>query len=151
MRTVLIKESGERLEDDHVAAISEAFSSEYGLAPDWRVNIIFLDDKGIEKVNAELFGLDEPTDVISLNLDERFDDDDFLWGEIYVSTQTAKRVAREMGNDWKDEALLYIVHGLLHLLGMEDSTEDEQDAMWKKQLDLMSCCGYSCDSFLEDK
>ena len=52
-----------------------------------------------------------------------------LSGELVISTEMAVATAREMGRDPHDELALYIVHGLLHLCGYDDSNEELSAAM----------------------
>lgn len=151
MIAALIEESGEVPDRQSVEEIVNAFYKEHDLDPYHTINIIFLDDTDIRTYNKRLFTLDRPTDVLCVNLDEQFGEDEYLWGEIYISTETAKREASRRGIPWKNEVLLYLAHGLYHLTGIEDSTEKERSEIWKKQLGLLEKCGYTPATFLEDE
>ncbi len=76
------------------------------------VEISFITDEAIAKVHAEFLEDPTPTDVIT-----------FAHGEILISTETAIRQAAEYGQNPLRETALYLIHGLLHLNGHEDSTE----------------------------
>ena len=76
-------------------------------------DVILIDDRGIGRVHAEFFGDPSATDVITFPLGN--------CGEILVSVETARRHAVEYGSSLERELTLYIVHGLLHLHGYEDS------------------------------
>lgn len=93
-----------------------------------RVSIAIVDDATIHQLNCEYLDHDWPTDVISFI----FEVDDVrrcVEGEVIVSADTATRLSRAAGWRPKDELLLYVVHGLLHLAGLDDTTEQEQLAM----------------------
>ena len=75
------------------------------------VNVILVSDRRIAELHRQFMNEPGPTDVIT-----------FQHGEIFVSTETAKRQARSYGNSLEHELRLYIVHGLLHLHGFDDKT-----------------------------
>jgi len=75
------------------------------------VSVIFVSDRRIAELHRQFMNEPGPTDVIT-----------FQHGEIFVSTETAKRQARSYGNSLDHELRLYIVHGLLHLHGFDDKT-----------------------------
>ncbi len=95
------------------------------------LNIIFMGDSGIRKINREFLKKDRPTDVISFNLDPI--------GEIYISVDTARRKAREYGFDAEFELARYAVHGLLHILGFDHEDvkmAEEMSSREEKYLNL---------------
>jgi probable rRNA maturation factor len=83
-----------------------------------KVNVIFVDDPVIRKLNNEYFGKDRVTDVISFNFDDE------LLGEVYVSLPQARRQAREIDLTIKEEIQRLVVHGILHLLGYDHEKDD---------------------------
>lgn len=86
------------------------------------VSIAVVDDPTIHEINRQYLQHDYPTDVLSFVLEERAS---YLEGELVVSTDTASRNATEY--DWpaKDELLLYVIHGALHLVGYRDKQPEE--------------------------
>lgn len=95
------------------------------------MTLIVCDDAYIRKVNRKVFKLSNPTDVISLNLNNPIDPK-FL-GEIIVSLQQALSLGPKYGNGWEKEFLLYVIHGILHLIGYDDVTVSKRKKMFKKQ------------------
>jgi len=77
------------------------------------VEVSFISDEAISQVHAEFLDDATPTDVIT-----------FAHGEILISTDTAVRQAVEQGQTPEHEVSLYLIHGLLHLNGHEDHTEE---------------------------
>jgi probable rRNA maturation factor len=71
--------------------------------------VLLISDRRMAVLHRQFLGKRGPTDVIT-----------FEHGEIFVSVETARRQAREFGNSVLGELQLYIVHGLLHLLGLDD-------------------------------
>ena len=81
------------------------------------VGIVVVDDPTIHQINRDHLQHDYPTDVISFVFTA---EDGELEGEIIVSTDTAMREANAGGWSPQDELLLYVIHGMLHLVGMDD-------------------------------
>ncbi len=101
-----------------------------------KVSLLLCDNDIIIGLNRKYFKKSLPTDVIAFPLSEDRGNDYF--GEVVVSVQQAVIQAKELGNDWKQELLLYIIHGILHLTGYDDSTKAKQEAMFKKQEQLLN-------------
>lgn len=100
-------------------------ASDYGWE-DGQVSVAIVDDETIHAMNRQYLEHDYPTDVLSFDLTDR---EDFIEGEIIASLDTAERVAAE--NDWHpfQELLLYIVHGMLHIVGLQDSSPAQSRRM----------------------
>lgn len=92
------------------------------------LNILFTDDNGIRELNSRFLGRDEPTDVISFGSKRKG-----FFGEIAISTETAQYNARRFGTTLKTELFLYIIHGVLHLLGYNDEGHKKRAVMRKRQ------------------
>ena len=72
---------------------------------------------------------------MTFNLEEKGDP---ITGDIYISTQTAQRNALIHKQSLNNEIKLLIVHGILHLLGYEDSTKKEKETMQKEEKRILS-------------
>lgn len=103
------------------------------------ISLAFVDDPTIHRVNREYLDHDEPTDVISFVLSD--EGDDRLSGELVVSTQTAARVASEVGAEPWNEVALYLVHGLLHLCGCDDLDETSAAEMRAREAAALARAG----------
>lgn len=82
------------------------------------ISIAVVDDPTMRELNRQYLSHDYETDVLSFLLDES---DDSIAGQLIVSTDTAARVAAELGIEMEHELLLYVVHGTLHLVGLDDT------------------------------
>ena len=89
-------------------------------------SIAIVDDSTIQQVNAQRLGHDWPTDVISFELDVS---DTSVEGEVIASVETAARICAAAGWSVADELLLYVVHGLLHVAGLNDGDEEQRQEM----------------------
>ena len=107
---------------DAVRVIAADFGYEEG-----EISVAVMDDAAIRQLNQEYLDHDWATDVITFPLEE---DDLVLEGEIVVSRETADREAANHPWSGDDELLLYVIHGMLHLVGFDD-TEDEARAEMK--------------------
>ena len=90
------------------------------------VEVSIVDDPTIDQVHLDFMGIPGATDVIT-----------FAHGEIVLSVETAQAYAKEYGNSFERELMLYIVHGLLHLSGHEDAIASEREAMEKVQFEIL--------------
>ncbi len=99
-------------------------------------NVIFVDDETIKKINKEYRGIDKETDVISFALEDNKDIElkvGRLLGDIYISVSKMKKQAKEYGHSEKREMCFLTIHGLLHLLGYDHMTKEEEEIMFRKQ------------------
>ncbi len=90
------------------------------------LSLAVVDDPTIHDLNRRHLAHDYPTDVLSFCLEEA---PGRLEGEVIVSAETAITGAKEYGWAAENELLLYVIHGVLHLVGYRDKAEDEVLAM----------------------
>jgi probable rRNA maturation factor len=93
------------------------------------LSVVLADHATVLALNRDWLGHDYDTDVVSFPLDEEAAARREVDGEVYVDLDTAAERAPEFGATMEQEALRYVVHGLLHLLGYDDATEEERAAM----------------------
>ena len=89
------------------------------------VNYIFVDDETMLDINRRFLGHDYYTDHIGFDYSEG----DALSGDIYISLDTVASNALLFGTTPADELHRIIIHGLLHLCGLRDKTEEERQHM----------------------
>jgi probable rRNA maturation factor len=103
------------------------------------ISIALVDQATIHGLNRTHLGHDWPTDVISFPLSDPHDPD---WtGELVVSAEMADTTAREIGVEPSHELALYIVHGLLHLCGYDDTVESDANRMRRREEETLADLG----------
>lgn len=94
-----------------------------GLDEGEQLSLTLCDDEVIRALNAEWRAMDKATDVLSFPMD-----DPQLLGDLVISLDTAERQAKERGHELRDELRILMVHGVLHLLGYDHETGDDDHA-----------------------
>jgi probable rRNA maturation factor len=97
------------------------------------VSIHFITQARICELHALYFDDPSPTDCISFPLDESPNAPYRVLGEIFVCPQVAKEYASQHQTDAYKEITLYIIHGLLHLMGYNDIDVNERAEMRKAE------------------
>lgn len=92
----------------------------------WSVNIVALPDDDLREMKNRYFHQDVYTDVISFPLELT---EDYLEGELYVSPERIAENAVQYGVNIRNEWVRILIHGLLHLMGYDDLTDDEKAEM----------------------
>ncbi len=93
------------------------------------ISIIFCSDPYILDINQKYLGHDYYTDIITFDYCEG----DRLSGDLFISVDSVRENSIEYGTVFKDELNRVIVHGLLHLIGYDDHSEEDIAMMRKKE------------------
>lgn len=93
------------------------------------VTIHFVGEEEICRLHDEFFSDPSVTDCISLPMDSERVGGSWILGEVFVCPSVACRYSEERDRDRYEETCLYIVHGLLHLLGHDDIDEGDRAVM----------------------
>ena len=130
-----------------------------GVKDDVEVSLLFVDESTITELHRRFLGQEGPTDVLAFPIDEEPepggrspdeggtgpgagtpDEDDMpvLLGDVVVCPSVAARHAAERAVPLEDELALLVVHGLLHLLGMDHEGDDEAQRMERRQDELLA-------------
>ncbi len=96
-------------------------------ASDADVSLAFVDNPTIHTLNKRYLDHDEPTDVLSFPLSEPGAKK--LAGELVIGAEVAQAQATERGHDVQAELALYVIHGLLHLCGFDDKSNEHAAEM----------------------
>lgn len=95
------------------------------------LSVALVDDTRIAHLNRRLLGRIGPTDVIAFEAEAGE-------GEVIISVDTAERQAQEFGHSLRDELRYLMAHGVLHVLGWDDSTAELRCAMLRRQDAILS-------------
>ena len=93
------------------------------------VGYMFVNDEKILEINNEYLGHDYYTDVITFDYDEG----DVVNGDIVISLDTVRTNAEMFGKAYEDELYRVIIHGILHLCGLNDKGSGEREIMEKAE------------------
>ena len=103
------------------------------------ISLTLVDDPTIHRINREHLEHDWPTDVITFPLSEPGDPE--LDAELVLSAEMAATTARHAGTDPDAELALYLVHGLLHLCGLDDRDDASSAQMRRREAELLEAAG----------
>ena len=105
-----------------------AVASEYGFATG-DINYIFCSDERELEVNRQFLGHDYYTDVITFD----YGTPTVVSGDIFISVDTVRSNAEQVGTIFEEELMRIIIHGLLHLTGQTDKTPETRAEMTRKE------------------
>ncbi len=119
--------------------------SEEGLS-NWEISLTLCHDPYIKELNSLYRDKDEPTDVLSFCQNEGEDPfptgaEIVSAGDIIVSMDTLERHAAEFEVPLEEELKRVVIHGILHLKGMQHETNDLEEKMLKHQEKLLGELG----------
>ena len=130
---------------------------------DGELSLLFVDDASMADLNRRFLGKDGPTDVLAFPIDDELgasdepppdddhrtgpratgpgggpgDDVPTLLGDVVVCPAVAERQAPDHAGTYDDEVALLVVHGILHLLGMDHEDDEEAAAMESREKELL--------------
>lgn len=93
------------------------------------INVIFCSDNYILDVNMKYLQHDYFTDIITFDYCEG----KVLSGDLFISVDSVSENSIEFGTDFEEELHRVIVHGVLHLIGYDDHTEEDKKVMRQKE------------------
>ena len=89
------------------------------------IGYLFVDDEKILEVNNEYLGHNYYTDIITFDYDEG----DVINGDMVISLDTVRTNAEQFGKEYDEELYRVIIHGILHLCGIDDKGPGEREIM----------------------
>lgn len=98
------------------------------------INYIFCSDKRILEVNIEYLGHDYYTDIITFDYDEG----QRVSGDLFISIETVASNAEMLGIAYEEELLRVMAHGVLHLCGFKDKTEEDAANMRLREQEALA-------------
>lgn len=116
------------------------------------LSVTLTDDETIRALNREYRGLDRATDVLSFPMftfkgaDVPPESGEFTLGDVVISVERAETQAKEYGHSVRREIAFLTVHSILHLLGWDHETgEEDERAMFAMQDEIMNALGIGRD------
>jgi probable rRNA maturation factor len=137
--------------------LAEAVLADEGVRGETEVSILYVDEETITDLNTRFLGKEGSTDVLAFPIDEEPveggrspdsggtgpgfnpspDEAPTLLGDVVICPSVAYRNAPEHAGTYDDELALLLVHGLLHLLGLDHEDPEEAEVMESKERDLL--------------
>ena len=107
-----------------ISAWIKAVAASYGRKVG-EVGYMFVNDEKILETNREYLGHDYYTDIITFDYDEA----DRINGDLVISLDTVRTNAEKFGKNYDEELHRVIIHGILHLCGINDKGPGEREIM----------------------
>ena len=123
---VFINPKYEKLDEDFCVTIVKRVLTYYDIKS-FDVNLIFTSDTYVSNLKKVFFSKTQWTDVIAFPLHSK--NELSIEGEIYISLPTAKKNAKLYKQPYGKELIRLVIHGSLHLLGIEDDTIEKKEKM----------------------
>ena len=145
---------------DRFTTLARQVLDAQGIRVDTEVSLLFVDEDTIAELNGRFLGRDGPTDVLAFPIDEEpepggrspdqggtgpgggpaSDEEDVptLLGDVVICPTVAARHAADRGAPVVDELALLVVHGLLHLIGMDHVDDGEAEQMEQRERELLA-------------
>jgi probable rRNA maturation factor len=151
------EQSAAPVELERWSALARSVLESRGIKGEAEVSLLFVDEEAIAALNLRFLERSGPTDVLAFPVEDdpippgRFpdmggtgpgtdieDEPPLLLGDVVVCPAVAERNAKERSVAYDDEIALLVVHGLLHLLGMDHQVDAEAEAMEALEQELLS-------------
>lgn len=113
-----------KIKKREVTAWIKAVAASYGRKVG-EIGYLFVDDEKILEVNNEYLGHNYYTDIITFDYDEG----DVINGDMVISLDTVRTNAEQFGKEYDEELHRVIIHGILHLCGIDDKGPGEREIM----------------------
>ena len=113
-----------------VKAVAASYGKRVG-----EIAYIFVDDEKILEVNRQYLGHDYYTDIITFDYCEG----DVISGDLFISLDTVRTNAEQVGATYEEELHRVIIHGILHLCGINDKGPGEREIMERPKTRLWLC------------
>jgi len=116
-----------------IKVVAEKFDKRVG-----EISYIFCSDSKILEVNIEYLKHDYYTDIITFD----YSDNDIISGDIFISVDTVRSNAEKYEEKYDKELYRVIIHGILHLCGIDDKAPGARDIMEKHENDALEIFDY---------
>lgn len=106
-------------------------------------SVIFCSPDQIHEINRTYRNIDRPTDVISFAMQDDqsnilIEEEENELGDIFINTQAVKDQAAQYGHSTRRESCFLFCHGLLHLMGYDHMTEEDEKVMFGLQKEILN-------------
>jgi probable rRNA maturation factor len=120
---------------DQLESLAEFVLAAEGTTGTWEITVALVDDARLQSLHRDFMGIDTPTDIMTFPVDNSAGE--VQGGELAISVDHATTQGVAWGHSPEEEIAFLVVHGLLHLIGWRDETEDQRERMLARQRDLI--------------
>ncbi len=110
--------------------------------PDAELSVALVGDAEMAELHKRFLGRRRATDVLAFPYEKR---GALVTGEIVVNAERAVREAAGRSHGGREELLLYVVHGMLHLLGYDDHTASDRRRMREREQAVLRAAGHEVE------
>ena len=126
------------IKENHIKSSIQRLCTRLNLAEKSVITIVFVNDKTMQELNYRYLNHNFPTDVLAFNFSRhKIKQKTALTGDIIINTEMALRNAPIYKNNLNKEITLYIIHGILHLLGFNDAKSTDKKRMQRYEEKLL--------------
>jgi probable rRNA maturation factor len=138
MTIEITNKSGELVPTESVRDLLQNALVELKLHPDCELNLVFVDIEEMTELHIKWMDEGGPTDVLSFPMDMPEPGNEAVTlGDIVIAPVVAAQQAATAGHSIDHEIFILAAHGLLHILGYDHATPDEEKAMFTLQESLV--------------
>jgi probable rRNA maturation factor len=138
MTIEITNKSGELVPTESVRDLLQNALVELKLHPDCELNLVFVDIEEMTELHIKWMDEGGPTDVLSFPMDMPEPGNEAVTlGDIVIAPVVAAQQAANAGHSIDHEIFILAAHGLLHILGYDHATPDEEKAMFTLQESLV--------------
>lgn len=131
---------------DAITSLARHVLASEGMSKTWQFGVQFVDDPTMQAAHVDFMGIDTPTDIMTFPYEkEGFEllpeDGEVLaeqGGDLMISVDRAAEHARDAAWGTDQELFFLICHGVLHVLGWDDTSDDDRAKMLKRQSELLA-------------
>ena len=138
MTIEITNKSGELVPTESVRDLLQNSLVELKLNPECEINLVFVDIEEMTELHIKWMDEGGPTDVLSFPMDMPASENEAVTlGDIVIAPVVAAQQAASAGHSIDHEIFILAAHGLLHILGYDHATADEEKVMFALQEDLV--------------
>ena len=123
------------IESDDLEALTAFVLASEGATGSWEVTVALVGDDHLQELHRDFMGIDTPTDIMTFPSSEG--DDEPCGGELVISVDHVRTQAGAWGLSPAAELRFLVTHGLLHLLGWRDDSDEQRRTMLERQQRLL--------------
>ncbi|MDO5696409.1 MAG: rRNA maturation RNase YbeY [Dermatophilus congolensis] len=139
----VLNETGAELDELELVACARYVMDEMRVHPRAELCVRLVDEDAMATLHVRWMDLEGPTDVMSFPMDELtpgregVEPEEGVLGDVVICPSVAAKQAAAVGHTTAEEVLLLLTHGILHLLGFDHATPEDEKEMFELQRTLL--------------